>query len=179
MDTLNVKRRKKVCTQCGRKLWLRDFYQSSRGRISSVCKECTRKQKREQYNKNRKVEDGIFFHPVKGRIVEHKGTSTRIFWSPSMIAYLRRHYSTTKNEELAEELGISSRTIIRKARELNLWKDKDWLSGIWDEHRIMARAESKRKGYPGAFKPGCTAGKKYWFKRKHGNTSDTSIKQGA
>ena len=96
----------------------------------------------------------------------HNGISTRIFWSPSMISYLQKHFPTTKNKELAEELGVSPRTMIRKARELGLEKNSEWLQGVWDEHRLMAQAESKRKGYPGSFKAGCTVGKYYWFKKK-------------
>ena len=174
MNSHKVKRRKKICTKCGRKLWLREFYKSTNGWIGSVCKECTCKKKKEEYNRKRKVSDGIFFHKSKGRIVEHKGVVTRIFWSPSMLSYLQRHFRNTRNEELAEAIGVSVRTMIRKARELNLQKDNEWLISIYNENRLLANAESKRKGYPGAFKPGCTAGKDYWFKKKHGNIKEVT-----
>lgn len=166
MKSLKIKRRKKVCTKCGRKLWLRDFYRRSDGSLCSECKECAKEQKRITYRENLKVADGTFYHKSYGRIMVHNGFSTRIFWSPSMISYLQKHYPTTKNRELSEELGVSERTITRKARELGLNKDSEWLSGVWDEHRMMAQVESKRKGYPGSFKPGNMIGKEYRFKKK-------------
>lgn len=166
MLTSKVKQRKKVCTKCGRKLWLRDFYRRIDGTLASECKDCSRAYKREYYRKNLKVEDGTFYHKSYGRIMVHNGCSTRIFWSPSMISYLQKYFPTTKNKELAEELGVSPRTMIRKARELHLYKNSEWLQGVWNEHRLIAQSESKRKGYPGSFKPGCTVGKYYWFKKK-------------
>lgn len=33
MDNSKVKQRKKVCTKCGRKLWLRDFYRRIDGTL--------------------------------------------------------------------------------------------------------------------------------------------------
>ena len=166
MDNSKVKQRKKVCTKCGRKLWLRDFYRRIDGTLASECKDCSRAYKREYYRQNLKVEDGTFYHKSYGRIMVHNGCSTRIFWSPSMISYLQKHFPTTKNKELAEELGVSPRTMIRKAREMGLQKNLQWIQGVWDEHRLMAQAESKRKGYPGAFKPGNEIGKEYRFKKK-------------
>ena len=71
-----------------------------------------------------------------------------------MLDYLRKHYPTTLNEELAGCLGVSQRTMIRKARELGLEKDPEWLAAVWDERRQLAHVISKRKGYPGGFKKG-------------------------
>jgi hypothetical protein len=83
-----------------------------------------------------------------------------------MLSLLERYYPTTKNEEVAEIIGVSSRTLIRKARELGLSKDPDWLKGIYNFNRRDAQAESKRRGYPGAFKLGNKIGEKYRFKKK-------------
>lgn len=153
-------RRKKVCTACGRKLWLRDFYNGVSG-YSSHCKECAREEKRQEYARKHKVPDGCFFHEAKGRLVEHKGCSTRIFWSENMKTLLIRYYPTTRNEELSELLGVSQRTLIRKARELGLAKDPEWLKGIYNFNRLAACASSRKKGYPGSFPPGCRIGEKY------------------
>lgn len=158
--------RKKICPVCGRKLWLRDFYKCTSG-YSSHCKECTRNEKKEEYARNRKVPDGRFFHKGKERIVEHIGYSTRIFWTGNMLSLLKRHFPTTRNEEVAELIGVSPRTVVRKARELGLVKDPDWLKGVYNYNRMDAQASSKRKGYPGSFKVGCKVGEKYWFKRKN------------
>ena len=102
----------------------------------------------------KKVKDGIFYNEKMGRIVEHNGYSTRIFWSTQMLDYLKRHYATTLNDELAGCLGVSRSSLIRKAHELGLKKDAAWLKGINHEHGIMAYVESKRLGNPGAFKKG-------------------------
>ena len=157
--------RQKICPVCGRKPWLHSFYKCASG-YSSHCKECVREEKRQEYARNRKVPDGCFFHEAKGRLVEHKGYSTRILWTGNMLSLLKRYYPTTRNEELAELIGVSPRTVTRKARELGLVKDPDWLKEVYNYNRRDAQAASKRKGYPGSFQPGCRTGEKYWFKKK-------------
>ena len=44
-----------------------------------------------------------------------------------MLSDLKRHYATTKNKDLTDLLGVSMRTINRKAKELGLEKDKAWM----------------------------------------------------
>lgn len=111
-----------------------------------------------------KKADGIYLHRAKGRLMEHKGYSLKIFWSKQMIDDLRRLYARTLNEELASMLGVSVRTMIRKARELGLEKDKEWLRAIWDERRMWAQIEARRKGHPGCFKKGNEIGAEFRFK---------------
>ena len=94
------------------------------------------------------------------------GRSTALFWNADMIATITRYYPTTFNEELAGILGISLRTMIRKARQLGLTKDKTWLLNVWNERRQWAHSASKIKGYPGTFKPGKEIGKEYRSKKK-------------
>ena len=97
---------------------------------------------------------GVYYNPKVGRIVEHHHYATRIFWNTQMLDYLRRHFPTTLNDELAGCLGVSPRTMIRKARELGLEKDPKWLAEVWEERRKMAHVIAKKKGYPGGFKKG-------------------------
>ena len=97
----NKQKRKRVCPHCGRKLWMREFYPLKNGGRSSWCHECVLVYKREQYRKHRKVADGTFMHRTLGRLVEHKGYSTRIFWNGNMLSIMRRHYHNTLNRELA------------------------------------------------------------------------------
>lgn len=110
--------------------------------------------------------DGVFYDPDKGRVMEHRGYAKRIYWSGDMLSLLRREFATTLNEELAGMLGVSLRTMLRKAKELGLTKDPQWLAKIWDERRFWAHAMSKKKGYPGCFKPGNQIGKEHRFKKK-------------
>lgn len=148
------KQRKKVCPHCGRKLWMREFYPLKNGTRNSWCHECVLNYKREQYLKHRKVPDGTFMHRSLDRIVEHKGYSTRIFWNGNMLSIMHRYYHNTINRELAEMLGVSERSVTRKARELGLEKDKDFVSSISKEHLLLANARSKELGYPGGFTKG-------------------------
>jgi hypothetical protein len=44
--------------------------------------------------------------------------------------------------------------MIRKARELGLEKDSQWLAEVWEERRQMAHSVAKKKGFPSRFKKG-------------------------
>lgn len=110
---------------------------------------------RQSYRKYHPVQPPrTFWHQKFGRLVTREGTATRIFWNKDMLDYLRRHFPTTFNEELAGCIGVSVRTLIRKARELGLQKDPVWLSSVWEERRKWAHIESRRKGYPGHIQKG-------------------------
>jgi hypothetical protein len=111
--------------------------------------------------------DGTFFHPKLGRVVVKKGRSMRIHWNQTMIDYLKRNFATTLNDELAEWLGVSLRTMVRKARELGLQKDRQWLVETWNEHCRLGNIISKRKGYPGCFKTGTHNNPEGEFKPGH------------
>lgn len=159
------KKRKKVCPHCGIKLWLRDFYTLSNGGHNSWCKDCCKQYKRDWYQNNRKVPDGIRMCQDTGRVFEHKGLSKRIFWNKQMLDDLKRLYATSKNEDLADIIGVSQRTLIRKARELGLVKNEQWQHDIVMRHLKMAVFESRRKGYPGSIKKGEHRSPKTEFKR--------------
>lgn len=51
-----------------------------------------------------------------------------IEWSDDMIETLKRDYPTTPNKDLVEKLGVSEKCVVRKARQLGLSKDHDWLT---------------------------------------------------
>ena len=55
--------------------------------------------------------------------------------------------------------------MLRKARELGLEKDPEWLKGVWRQHIRIAVAKNRREGNSGMFKKGRPA-------------SDTSFKKG-
>lgn len=124
-----------------------------------------------------KVPDGKRFHPSYGRIVEHQGYATRIFWSKDMLDYLKRHYATTLNEELAGCLGVSPRTMIRKARELGLEKDGAWMRHICEERRLLALSASKKKGNLGYFKKGVRYNPDGEFKKGRTESEESKAKR--
>lgn len=162
-----VKRRKKICPKCGRKLWLRDFYKTANGWVSSACKECTRQEKRDEYARNRKVPNRLYQDPVTGRFMEHKDCSTKIHWSPYMIERLTNKYATTKNEDLAIDLNVSPRTVIRKARELGLEKDRGWMQAHARKNCQTMRILNKCCGNSGQIKKGEHKSPKTEFKKRN------------
>lgn len=112
----------------------------------------------------------------RGQLVEIKDGKRRIYWTGQMLSDLKRWFPTTKNEELSECLGVSPRTLVRKARELGLEKDKDWLDGVWMEHCRMMKAVNKRDGWKCLFKPGNMSGNR--FRKGHKASEETKRKQG-
>ena len=171
-----TKKRKKVCPCCGRKLWLRDFYRNSDGSVSSWCKDCTKQNKRDWYQKNHKVPDGIR-HDSSGRLIEHKGLSRTIYWNKRMLDDLKRLYATTKNEDLADILDVSMRTVIRKARELGLQKDTEWQHGNTMHHLKMMQLENKIHGIKSSFLKGVRHSPDTEFKPGHQETQEVKSKR--
>lgn len=125
------------------------------------------------------VMEGTFYSAKHGRVVVHHGYATSIHWSRDMLDYLKQHYATTLNEELAGCLGVSSRTMIRKARELGLEKDEVWLRGVYEERRRMAMSAWKRKGKPGGFKKGVRSSPSTEFKKGHTESEETKARRAA
>ena len=121
--------------------------------------------------------DGVFYDSDKGRLMEHRGYSKRIFWTKDMLDYLCRHFATTLNEELAGCIGVSPRTLIRKARELGLQKDPVWLTAVWNENREQAHIISKHKGFPGGFEKGRRTNPAGEFKKGHRLTPEQAERQ--
>lgn len=106
------------------------------------------------YAKNRKKPDGIFLDRGTGRVYEHRGYSKRIYWSRQMVDDLKAMYPTTLNEDMAHIVGVSVRTMIRKARDLGLEKDREWLTGVYRENVRVACCLNKVHGNKGQFKKG-------------------------
>ena len=173
-----VKRRKKVCPHCGRKLWLKDFYIIRKtGGYSSWCKDCQKQNKRKWYDQNHRVPDGIKMNQQTGRLMEHKGLARRIFWSRRMLDDLRRLYPTTKNEDLVDILGVSQRTLIRKARELGIQKNPDWQHGNTMRHLKMAQLHNKVYGVKTQFKKGESYCPENQFKPGHRCTPEQEARR--
>lgn len=118
-------------------------------------------------NGYKKVKDGVYLYPKFGRVMEHKGYATSIFWSKQMIDFLKRHYATTPNEELAGWLGVSVSTTIRKARQLGLQKNPEWQSNLSRQHCKLAHAAALKAGNPGRFKKGVRVNPDGEFKPGH------------
>lgn len=62
----------------------------------------------------------------------------RVVWKEWMDAVMREKFAETENSELVRELGVSLRTVERKARELGLRKS--------EEHRLAMQRRAAREG---------------------------------
>jgi len=69
----------------------------------------------------------------------------KILWSEKMLEIIKEKFSFTFNRELAKELNVSMRTLIRKARELNLEKEPDFLDKNRETITKMAVANNYNK----------------------------------
>lgn len=65
-----------------------------------------------------------------------------------MLSFLRRLYPTTKNQELASLFGISLRTLNRKAAELELKKDDEWMKKMSGFNCFLATVKNRTNGHP-------------------------------
>jgi hypothetical protein len=85
-----------------------------------------------------------------------------------MIETIKKDFPVKFTSDLVESLGVSQRTIIRKARELNLVKIEDFKKinqSLINEKISKNLPENPNKGKKGYYSPGCEKG---WF--NSGNT---------
>lgn len=98
--------------------------------------------------------EGVFYDADTGRLYYHKHYARAIFWSPQMLHTMRTMFPTTRNEEMAGILGMSLRTIVRKARAMGLKKDPAWMRDVYNSNRRLAQAAAKVHGNSGRFVKG-------------------------
>lgn len=125
----------KRCIHCGKEKPLTEFYASrklKRDRSGhylchdSLCKEC-----RKAHNKSVKLAKskiGVFRNPIDGRLYIHNGTQggKKLYWTGDMLSIMHRYYPCTPDTEIAEMIGVSSRAVYLKAKELGLTKSKQY-----------------------------------------------------
>lgn len=157
----------RICSKCGEERLTEEFYtRKSDGQKYPRCIYCMRQEKRESYARTRKVPDRLYLNETTGRLMEHRQYSTRIHWSEPMIQKLRRLFPTTKNEDIAIELGVSVRTLIRQARALGLMKSPEWMAQHSRQNCRIMRILNKCRGNSGMFKKGVRNSPATEFKKK-------------
>ena len=119
--------RKKICSSCGEAKWrVKDFYASS----GNVCKECRKKQVNEWYADHRQCQLGVAYSRKLDRVVVNNGVKYSYYWSEAMLKDLKRLYPRTRNADLKIIFNMGERSIVRKARELGLEKDPEWMHAL-------------------------------------------------
>ena len=91
----------------------------------------------------------------------------RTIWTDEMIGILINEFPVSYNKELAGKLGVSWRTLIRKARELGVEKEPGFLDKRRPEITAMATKAhpgQKTKGLKGWSIPG---GERFRFQKGH------------
>ena len=106
-----------------------------------------------------------------------------IVWSPRMLKLLADYFPTMFNKPLARWIGVSERTLIRKARELGLNKAEGFLETRRADIQELA-ADALRRGYrsgriQGGFPKGVHSNPAGEFKKGHVESAETKAKRSA
>lgn len=96
-------------------------------------------------------------------------------WTDEMIRQLQDGYATKFNRDLAIEIGVSLRTLIRKARALGLKKEPGFLAKNFDEIERRAAIASRKVGR--AYLKGIRTNPAGEFKPGHKESADTKAKR--
>ena len=91
----------------------------------------------------RKLPQGVVMRG--GRLIIRENGIARIFWNSNMIADLKRYYPNQSNKEVADILGVSERTMIRKARELGLSKSEEYINNNAKVKSLMGVLAQRKK----------------------------------
>ena len=85
------------------------------------------------------------------------------------LEWLKENFGSTKNQELANELGTSPRSITRMARELGLWKTKEFISAMQRRASEHGARVNRANGGNAGTKNLLVYGKAYRFKAGESN----------
>lgn len=106
------------------------------------------------------------------------GRTEKIILTPKQERWLTAHFKHTKNQECAERLGISLRSVVRIARSLGLAKSRQFMAKCQHETAEAAQRSHRLNGtYPpkgfripksdvGRFKPGVSSRDRLGAKRE-------------
>lgn len=140
---MRITRPYKTCRLCGCTKPKEEFLEGRR--ICLSCSSAYRKQLYRERHPDRS--DGVRYSKEAQQLVEYRNGYQRKYWNPQMIADFRKLYPVTRNEELASLFGVSCRTINRKAEELGLRKDIDWMRQISRQNSFFATVKNRANGY--------------------------------
>ena len=85
--------------------------------------------------------------------------------TPEQLEWLKENFCHTKNQELADELGISPRSVVRMARTLGLWKTGEFVAAMQQNAAEHAARTNRASGGNAGTKNLLVYGKAYRFKK--------------
>lgn len=138
----------KQCTKCGEIKDVSEFYlvkgKSGNRNVDSWCKACRTKGSG-QYRKVHPA--GVYRDPYDGRlrVYEGKHAGRKLYWTGDMLSILKRYFPNTSNVEVAEMIGVSSKLVGRKAKELGLSKAASYKSDYSKRGAQIRMINNKRK----------------------------------
>lgn len=103
----------------------------------------------------------------------------KIEWTDEKIKLLTAFFPIMFNKPLAKWLGVSFRTLIRKARELGLEKQEDFLKRRREDINLLASEALRKKGNPGRFRKGEHRNPAGEFKKGHKESAETKARRSA
>lgn len=140
---MNLTRPYKTCRVCGCTKPKEDFVEGRK-----VCLSCFSEYNKQLYRKRHADRsDGVRYSKEARQIVEYRNGLQRKYWNPQMIADFRKLFPVTTNEELASLFCVSKRTINRKATELGLRKDTEWMRKMSRHNLFFASVKNRLNGY--------------------------------
>lgn len=138
----------KQCTKCGEIKDVSEFYlvkgKSGNRNVDSWCKVCRIKGSA----KHRKVHPtGVYRDPHDGRlrIYERKHGGRKLYWTGDMLSILKRYYPNTSNIEIAEMIGVCSKLVAIKAKELGMSKSESYRKECCRKGAQLRMINNKRK----------------------------------
>lgn len=101
-------------------------------------------------------------------------------WTPEMLKLLKTYFPTMFNKPLAKWIGVSQRTMIRKARELGLEKQEGFLEKRRkDISQLASEALRRKQNVSSRFKKGVRFYPEGEFKKGHKESQETKEKRSA
>lgn len=140
---MNLTRPYKTCRICGCTKPKEDFVEGRK-----VCLSCFSEYNKQLYRKRHADRsDGVRYSKEARQIVEYRNGIQWKYWNPQMIADFRKLFPVTTNEELASLFCVSKRTINRKATELGLRKNEEWMRKMSRHNLFFASVKNRLNGY--------------------------------
>lgn len=144
MQRLNVAVRKKLTQE--QKSKIRMLYKSMKtqdlARMMGVSKSCVESLvRRERWTVSRRK----VYVDEAGRKRYSENGNARNYWSPQMLDDMKRLFPYRSNEFMCEYLGVKPASLGRKARELGLKKDKEYISEICRCHAREQRLSRNKE----------------------------------